>query len=306
MEYQIKIDDIKDDVLEGQRRPVQVSKVVSYILEQNGADGSVDDEGTPRTMSTLEIIDAYKKLLGEDNKVINIPENSISTLLSLLAKSEDYPIYCQGRKQGYFYKPISHSEAGSLDEEQANEAQEEHVEGGITEKDMYPHLVAWFQTKGYEITQEISTKKRKGQWRNPDILGIKTLDVFKTTYIEIATIEAKLSKSAWTKDIFEAISHTVFSNKSYFAYLCNESEKIDEEMIYYAQKFNIGILQVMIPNEKWGKPLIDCRPEEVDIQEVFPAPDQKPSLILQKRFLKNIGINDFDDYKLLLNGNLQK
>ena len=296
MEYQIKIDDIKDAVLEGQRRPVQVSKVVSYILEQNGADGSTNTD----VMSTQEILDAYEELKREEDDVISIPPNSISTLLSLLAKNEGYPIFCKGRKQGYFYKPILKSEVNSLDEEQAIEVLEEHTVNEVSEKDMYPYLVAWLQTKGYEITKDISTNKRKGQWKNPDILGIRTLDVFKTTYVEIATIEVKISKDTWSKDIFEAISHTVFSNRSYFAYLCKESEKVDEEMFFYAQKFNIGILQVMVADDKWNKRLTDCGPDDIDIREVYPAPDQKPSLIQQKQFLKNIGINDFDDYKRLL------
>lgn len=306
MEGKIQIDSIKESSLDGSRRPEQVSKLVSYILDQSDANGDLDVNGSPKVMSTQQILDAYKELREKEENVILIPDNSISTLLSALAKSENYPIYCQGRKQGYFYKNIVQSGTDVLDERQCMEATDEQSESSLLEKDIYPYLISWLQTKNYDLVQDISTKKRKGQWRNPDILGIKTIDVFKTTYIEIVTIEAKLSKDLWTKEIFEAIAHTVFSNKSYFAYLCKESDKVDDEMIAYAQKFNIGILQVMLSDEKWKLSSKDIGPDDMEIREILPAPEQKPLLTLQKRFLKDLGINDFDDYKrLILNGKQQ-
>ncbi len=300
------INSIKEDVLDGLRRPMQISKLVSYILKSKEADGTADENGQPKVMSTQEILNVYKELREQNEDIILIPQNSISTILSFLSKNENYPIFCQGRKQGYFFKelPINDEEECQT-EKVSNSSDDNKDESFPKEREIYPYLVSWLQAKGFDIAQDISSNKMKGSWRNPDILGIRTTDVFKTTYIEIVTIEAKLSKDYWSKNIFEAVAHTVFANRSYFAYLSKESEKIDEEMISYAQKFNIGILRVIVPDNMWEKSLSECGPDDIDIQEIFPAPEQTPFITFQKQFLKKLEINDFDDYKRLFNGNKQ-
>ena len=125
------------------------------------------------------------------------------------------------------------------------------------------------------------------------------------TFSEVLCLFANNELDYWSKNIFEAVAHTVFANRSYFAYLSKESEKIDEEMISYAQKFNIGILRVIVPDNMWEKSLSECGPDDIDIQEIFPAPEQTPFITFQKQFLKKLEINDFDDYKRLFNGNKQ-
>ena len=120
-----------------------------------------------------------------------------------------------------------------------------------------------------------------GKWGNPDIVGLKTLDVFKTTYIEITTIEVKRDFYNWRHDIFEAIAHTMFSNRSYYAFACKESDIIDRAMITYAQKFNIGILALIVPDSLWNKPL---SMEDIEFRVINPAPAQTPNKNIQKDF----------------------
>lgn len=285
----INIEDILESALEDQNKAIQTSTLVTYILQQKKALSA------EKKMSTNEILNAYKKLQKEHTDVVSIPENTLANYLSLIARNENYPIRCLGRKQGYFIDNMHPSLKEDLNYDIPEEPQNILLNvTNIKESDLYPFLVTWLNTEGVDKAKDISGKKAMGKWGNPDIVGLKTLDVFKTTYIEITTIEVKRDFYNWRHDIFEAIAHTMFSNRSYYAFACKESDIIDRAMITYAQKFNIGILALIVPDSLWNKPL---SMEDIEFRVINPAPAQTPNKNIQKDFLNSLGIYDFDTYK---------
>ena len=259
----------------------QTCDLVSYILEKNNAFTAEN------TMQTNDILDAYHEIVAKHPNVVSIPDNTIKTYLSLLASNEDFPICCPGRKQGYFLRKEEPATMTQTNQEEAKVSL-------ILEKNIYPILASWLATEGYEKVQDISTKKGMGQWGNPDLVGFRVLDLFKSTLLDITTIEAKRDCCNWRQNIFEAVAHTMFATRSYYAYPCRESDKVDKRMILYAQKFNIGILAVIIPDEQWGKEL---KPDEIEIREILPAPEQKPNMQIQKEFLHSLNIHDYNSYQ---------
>lgn len=284
-----QLEDILESTLEDQNKAIQTSILVTYIMQQKGALSA------EKKMSTNEILTDYKNLQKENTGIVFIPENTLANYLSLIARNENYPIRCLGRKQGYFIDTMH----PSLNEDSKEETTEEpqnlsQNSAGIKESDLYPFLVTWLNTEGVDKAKDISNKKMMGKWGNPDIVGLRTLDVFKTTYIEITTIEAKRNSINWRHDIFEAVAHTMFSNQSYYAFACKESDIIDKTMISYAQKFNIGILALIVPDVLWNKPLAI---EDIEFRVINPAPEQNPDKDTQKEFLGSLGIYDFDTYK---------
>lgn len=277
---QKRICDIQESTLEGSSKPYQTSELATYILESKGATSA------EATMSSREILESYHELQAKHKNVIYIPDNSVLTYLSLISSNEDYPIKCHGRKKGYF-----------LDLEfftRESEEKETIVQRDPKESEMYPLLVSWLATEGYEKVKDISTNKGMGKWANPDVVGIRTLDIFRNTMMEIVTIEAKRDVQNWRHDIFEAVAHTMFADRSYYAYLCKESDKMDKQMVNYAQKFKIGILAVIVPDDQWGQALSS---EDVIFREIVPAPMQETNPEIRKKFLLSLGIYDFDSYK---------
>lgn len=269
-----------ESTLEGSTKPYQTSALVTYILERKQACSA------DAALSTQQIIDAYHELLSKHKNIVNIPDNSISTYLSLIAGNEDFPIHCEGKKKGYFL---------DLNFNKGQEMQSENpVARDPKENEMYPLLVQWLSTQGFSKSQDISAKRAMGQWANPDVIGIRLLDIINFAFLEVVTIEAKRDFENWRKDIFEAVAHTMFANRSYYAYLCKESDKVSKQMVSYAQKFRIGILALIVPDDMWGKPLSI---EDIEFREILPAPEQKPDLAMQKDFLFNLGIYDLNSYE---------
>lgn len=277
----MKLSDIMESVLEGFPKSKQTCELVSYILEKHNALTA------DKTLQTKEILDAYHDMVGRHPNIVYIPDNTIAIYLSLLAANEEYPICCPGKKQGYFLKKEQSDTSMPLNQDELSRC-------NIQEKNIYPILASWLTTEGYEKVQDISLKRGMGPWGNPDLIGLRILDLFKRTFLEITTVEVKRDCQNWRKDIFEAVAHTMFANRSYYAYLCRESDKVDKRMVLYAQKFNIGILAIIVPDDQWGQEL---KPDEIEIREIFPAPEQKPCTQIQKEFLLSLGIYDYNSYQ---------
>lgn len=282
MKYNLK--DISAHALSDKFRVEQVEAIICYILEANKC--TVDSQ----TMSTQSIQEKYQDLRSKHKNVIEIPQNSISTYASYLAKQSNSPIRCRGKKQGYYYDTTYNSDQPAIIDLQdfGNE---------YAEKDMYPLLIEWLsinlKDETFKRVADVSDKHVLEKWRNPDILGISKNTYFGTTYIELTTIEAKKSVKNWRSDIFEAVSHTLLANRAYFAYLSKESDKEEniEEMALYSQKFGIGILAIVVPDERWGKKL---EFNQVTFKLIAPAALQLPPIKTQKNYLKGLKIFDHD------------
>ncbi|MBN1968442.1 MAG: hypothetical protein JXR48_06420 [Candidatus Delongbacteria bacterium] len=292
-EFVLEIGRIKD-------RKSQVEFAVKFILESNHKTSMT------KTMYTKGIVDEYNKLRVKNPLLIEIPENTINVYLNLLANSPESKINCPGRKQGYYYDAILEQiENKTTDNDEVlkikDEEKKEKEKGNLIEKDMYPYLEQWLFEVENERVADISNRRGQGKWANPDLVGFKIDYFFQTPQVELTTIEAKILINDWEKWIFEAVAHTVFSNRSYFAFIHSDEHinKLPNELRHYAKKFGVGVLIVAVEPKDWvkiqkGEQFV-LNEDNHRIVEYVPAPYNSPLLKFQKKFLESLGVNDQKD-----------
>lgn len=273
-----------EDSLLGLRKPQQFEKVAIFLLDSLKA---IDANSAK---STKDVYSAYEKLRAKDPKVVYFSESSVAVYLSKLADDENSMIFCEGKKQGYYVR--SQEDLKTIAEKQEQDQTEvlskEQLEEKRLEKELYPLFLDWL---GYDcdIILDISTKRKMGVWGNPDLLGIRLCTIVGTTNVEITTIEVKRSIAKWRYDIFEAVSHSMFANRVYFAFRCKYDEfcKVKQEMLLYADKYKIGLLANFV---------------DVDsniVQEIAPAPVTYPNMFMQQKFLHSLNLINVEDlYKI--------
>lgn len=283
--------DLFASALSGSNSGERVERVVVYILEIGKKTNSEN------TMSTKEIKNAYKVLKSKHPNIIDIPENTIATKISILASTPSSRIQCSGKKQGYFITIAPSSP-------DIDDNSDTIKDGKLLEKDLYPAIVEWMNVSLGVNSYDISSKRTKDKWKNPDLLGIKEIDFLGHAQFEITTVEVKPSMTDWTMYIFEAVSHSLFSNRTYFAYLKdNSDEKVPDEMKLYASQFGIGIITITIddkerPNIKDASALIKAiGKRKCEIKEEVPAPYHTPDINLQKKFLDGLSISTESDLR---------
>lgn len=278
----ISISDLESKMLEKQDRIHQVEIIAAFLLQRDKMTSS------QKVYSSDDLLKKYKEIKKD---TVDVPDNSFIAYLSLSAKEPWSRVYCNGRKQGYFYgEPLEQE-----DEETPIEKFE--IEGisrkKLYEEDLYPYLVDWLSTSN-DKAWNVSAARGMKKWGNPDVLAINVTSLPERNIVEITTIEAKRTYKNWRSDIFEAVAHTLFADKVYFAYVCKESEveKIQKEMIPYAQKFRLGVLVFAIPDDEWGKV---TSISSKYIHELVPAPLQQSNIQSKKLFLNKLGISTMDD-----------
>lgn len=259
------------------------------MLELNGSKNS------QHTLSSMEL---WKQAKQEFPEELNIAKNTFLQYVSNTVKDVETRINCLGRKQGYYLVELSEEieKAGGLEVPELGAPEKAVSPRKQKEKLLYPVLESWLITQDYQ-TSDISTGKTLGKWGNPDIAGIHALDGLSGTSIEVVTIEAKVSLENWEQWIFEAISHRRFANRSYFAF-AHPSEmiaKIPQDMRYYAELYQIGVLVLSIENSNFeklneGQFHGELDLEDVDIIELYSAPYNFVQPKYQVKFLKAQGI----------------
>jgi ribosomal protein L17 len=292
-EFVEKMGEIKD-------RRAQVEHAASYILE------SKKKTSTTKTMSTKELIEEYLTLKKNHPLLVDIPENTMTVYVSQLANSSESKINCPGKKQGYYLDNLLKQieVRHEVDEEIANqetEIKDAKDKGYLIEKDLYPYLERWLFTAHNERVADISKQRGQGKWANPDLLGLKIDYFFQSPQIEITTIEAKILIDNWEQWIFEAVAHTVFSNRSYYAFVHSEEhiKKIPSELRHYAERFGVGVLifevdiKDLVKIQK--KEPFELTDQNHTIYEYIPAPYQTPLLKFQKKFLECLNVKDHKD-----------
>ena len=256
-------------------RSQQVDLVVSYILE-NAKSFSPE-----KALLTPDILKKYNALRQGHPNVFEIPSGSLSTYMSVLSNDSDSKISCSGKKQGYYlnFGSSYNSQTGKKDTKK------------IKEEVLYPILEEWLSVQCDQV-KNIANERKGKQWCNPDILGINYSVFFQNNMIELTTIEAKRDLDDWRMNFFEAVAHSMFANRAYYAYLCKESEKIDKDLFLYAQKFGIGLIAIEVPDELWTSEMA-IKLEYV--KEKVPAPVHNVTIRIQKEFLNNFDIREVTD-----------
>ncbi|TGM10683.1 hypothetical protein EHQ81_18830 [Leptospira selangorensis] len=228
--------------------------------------------------------------------------NTLWQYLSVLANSSDNPINKPGRNKGFYVLSKTESKAGlGIEPEQEDESHRIQ-----REKLLYPIFSQWLLGKGVKRIKDTSSGRNQdlGTWGNPDITGIIIREVMGNLQdIEINTLEIKTSISNWKYSIFEAVAHKRFSNRSYYCFAHPENliPKIDDDLRYYAEIYDIGIL-ILPLEDKIYKKLTSEKGSEInsnvlteysatDIIEYFSAKKDNTHLHFRDRFLKALNIN---------------
>lgn len=268
--------------------PQKVEAISCYVLESKGCFDSA------HSMTATDIYKEYKNIKSNRNhkNIFDVELPTFRQYLSGKARDNDSPITKKDGQNGYFLnlsEPLY-----DIDEDNSIKSVKEcpDEEGSFHESEMYPVLAEWLKVKGGYV-KNIGAQHCGPKWTNPDVMGIKFTRFFESIHIEVTTIEAKLSSQQWRTDLFQAVAHTMFANKVYYAYMRNKSDKPINEMILYAQKFGIGIIAVGVPDVKGitkGQKI-----EQDDIVEILPAPYHEVEIQLQKEFLDNFDIHNVDD-----------
>lgn len=283
---------IEKPSIEGLKAYETVKKVSEYILEKKSAK---DNESA---QFGSVIFDEAKR---EYPELSDFSKNTFLQYLSSAVKDTESSINCLGKRQGYYLSEKA-KEVEKIIEPEPSEMVDEQsptTPQGRRQKEalLYPVLESWLITQGYQ-SSDVSSGRALGKWGNPDIAGISAIDGFHGLSIEVVTIEAKTSLESWEQWIFEAISHRRFANRSYFAFAHPEEaiSKLPQDMRYYAELYNIGVLALSLENRIFdqlvnGELTTPLESDQVDVIEVYSAPYNFVQPKYQLKFCTALGIS---------------
>lgn len=203
-----------------------------------------------RSIAGNEIVDHIVQMMENGRLDAELKRNTVWQYLNRAAVNDDAsPIRSSGAKKGYFLD----LESVKNEEKPAEVSTEIKPKDGkktkVSERDLYPLIVSWLETKGYS-SKDVSTLKSGGPWGNPDILGALRTDIFGAVEIEVASCEVKLDETNWQRYIFEAISHKRFSHRSWYCIRTKTDEfPLPKGIEYYAERYKVGIVQIVLSDD---------------------------------------------------------
>jgi hypothetical protein len=283
-----------------QRRQLLYILVMEILVEE----GCTNSGKRMRAKDVFEVLktrkwDAWAKL--------EISDANFSSMLSSAIRDQLNPeIVRPEGGQGYFVNSIpeeSRQEIKELDEKEGLAKGEERNK----ERLLYPFFVKWLRENGYNA-KDTSEGRAGGRWGNPDVTGVRIMQEYGLTEIEVATIEVKLNDYRWQYDIFEAVAHRRFGDYSYFAFAVDKEEVSkytrntkSSQMSYYCSTFEVGVLVVAMPKEFFsalqrgqidGKGIEQAMtdPETYEVIEVYPSRHNPIALDRKRDFLDAIGL----------------
>jgi hypothetical protein len=269
----------------------KVKFACEHILSSKG---KIDSD---QTMTGKELLAAAQVDFPE--RFHSFSSNTFLQSLSRAVKDTESSINCLGKRQGYYMSAVAKEVVGVSvgAEDSLTSTEETPIARKQKEALLYSVLESWLIAQGYQ-SANISANRSLGKWGNPDLAGINALDNFGSISLELVTIEAKISLENWERWIFEAISHRRYANRSYFAFAHPEEtiSKIPQDIRYYAELYNIGVLVLSLENETFKKLIegtlnTDLDSEDVDILEIYSAPYNFVQPKHQIKFCTALGIN---------------
>jgi hypothetical protein len=271
-------------------RRVEIATI--HVLREGGGYSS------DKPLSAKDILKQIKEMKLE----LGISDSSFFPYLSSCS-SLDNGILSAGRGRGSGYYLVEDT-AKTTNIDYLAEADEKRKRNVEREAPLYPLLVSWLTTQDYR-SQITATMKDLGKWGNPDVTGIAVTEHLTSLSIEIATIEAKVGTGPLPMDFFEAVAHRRWANRAYFAYPKSDLEgpKLfgdPGELRYMSEKFGVGVLVVLLPDEtikklinrQDGKTVLD--PSECEVVEVLPSRYSQVPLRYQREFCEALKIKDLE------------
>lgn len=235
----------RPDWLELRAMPL-VAAASEAVLRKNNASRD--------TRMTAQKILAEAKSYGS----LNMADNTFVQYLSKIAKQVESPIASTGRGRdgGYYLSDQTDIIAREAVPSSQKQTTTQYRDYWGKEQWLYPALVAWLQSEGYQAMDTSEVRSRDlGKWGNPDVTGLLIHEFIGRHELEIATIEAKLGFDAWEQDFFQAVSQKRFSNRAYFAFALPEdaSDKLPADLRYYSERFDVGVLVIDLPNDVYHR-----------------------------------------------------
>lgn len=283
------ITDIVERAGESSGRKLQVGLIAEYLLAEEYA------LTCDTALSSSKIYDLYLRFQkSERTKFPEITPDCFSVSLSNYAKEPDTNISCLGTRKGYFFK----SPVGSLKDKPSFSV--------FREKDLYPVLARHLKSQDYDAVADISQRKRAGQWVNPDLLGIQVSSTLGSFQCRFTTFEVKPGWETWRKDIFEAVSHSVFSDRSYFAFLCPSQfigSPVEQVLLRVAMHKNIGLIYMVVEDDLYARisEKKDSFNGDCKVVEKYTPSYKEPVDICYQEFLESLGFRvkkDVSDFCL--------
>lgn len=291
---EIKIEDLYENILGEEKVDKKVERVVTYILQSQ--------TGTKDFLTTSDIKNLYNEFKQAHPEIVSISLNTMGTYVSTIAKRMSCDIRCNGKKQGYYLLTDKSSEKQEPSIEPMVEGKEVSSEEKLWEKHIYPLITAYLSSnEDLEWVVNLADRRKNHEWGNTDILALKLYDYLSSEQFELIAYEVKLSLRSWRKDIFEAVSHSMFSNKTYFTFVrVTDVDAIDPDMIFYAQQFGIGLLALEIDKEDWDS--IVNNPQAItedmfDYHIIVPAPKRQCNQQIQNAFFLKYEIHNIQELR---------
>lgn len=224
----------------------------TYLKESNSISPA-------NSKKNRQIVQAIREAIAAGKLALDVADGTILSYLSYAANNDaQRSIVSGGPHAGYWYEKQDEPKAAPQPEKEQIKAQGKSIT--VVEKDLYPLMELWLQQKGY-TSKDLSNLKSGGRWGNPDIIGAERVELFGAVQIDLASCEVKIGDSNWEQVIFEAISHKRFSNRSWFCYrVQNEGTPLPKGMEYYAERYRVGVVQVVLSDQELASLKQSSRP----------------------------------------------
>lgn len=268
--------------LKEENQTVLINAISQYILEQHKCFEPKD------AMLGKDVYSRYIELQQKHPSILEIAQNSFGVTLSLISHSSSStsPIKSAGKKQGYYVDKEMLSPDTAVNKASIK----------LKEKDLYSILTKWLNTKTDKAI-DASSKRGAKRWQNADILGVSFINDVGREDFELHAMEVKVLHNNWRVDLFQAVSHSRFANRSYFAFLLRGSDidKLENDFKEYAYQFGIGLVAIVIKDEYWNNilakkqelALSDTDDDSIcEIREISFAPYHKVNPTIRTTFLE--------------------
>jgi len=268
----------------------------SHAAVMIAAEYSLDELGATNDQSKKSASDIVAHVFDELKITLPVSRDTFYPYLSNVVTSASSKIVSAGRGRGGGYYLSEQAEQVVL-ATASQETSSPPVHGNLEEQ-LYPIFHRWLVGQGYN-SRVTGSMRSLGKWSNPDISGIRVSEHFGRFDIEISTIEAKRNLENWEQFFFQAVSHRRYANRAYFAFPVLEStkDKLPEDMRYYSELYNVGVLTLILSEEDYrfyrsGQPLTPADAYVGDVVEVLAARSGHVPMSYQRRFCEALEIRD--------------
>ncbi len=151
----------------------------TYTSIISAAENYLKDKGhtTPsNAISSKDLVSAIEQMVTAGDLDIDVGRGTILVYISKAANTDDASAIVSGGPRGGYWYDASVIQAAPKPVEETKIESNQGLTVSFLEKDLYPLVKFWLETKEYKA-KDISSLKGGGKWGNPDILGVNTVSI---------------------------------------------------------------------------------------------------------------------------------